>query len=162
MWDDDDPFAYNETASVSLLAAAGSLAGHVALAECTTKKLTGSTSAKAKRRERHGRADLWLHTSEKNWAFEFKQRMNVGVSRANGRLHSHLDAARKCASDVIKGPDGDPVAGLIVSLFFVDDDVKAAKAGNEIEAFAKNEVDFCWRLQPQDGMRPTYFLFDLV
>lgn len=165
MWDDDDPFAYNETASVSLLAAAGSFAGHVALAECSTVKLKEGASEKAAERKRHGRADLWLHTTEKNWAFEFKQRMNVGVSRANGRLSSHLNAARKCAHDVIKGPDGDPVAGLIVSLFFVDDETLAKKAASEIESFAKNResgVDFCWRLRPAKGRRPTYFLFDVL
>lgn len=165
MWKDDDPFAYNETASVSFLAAAGSVAGHVALAECSTVKLQNGASAKAENRERHGRADLWLHTSEKNWAFEFKQRMNIGVSRGNGRLSSHLNAARKCAQDVIEGPDGVPVAGLIVSLYFVDDDFLAKEAASEIERFAKNSesnVDFCWRLRPSKGRRQTYFLFDLL
>ena len=165
MWGDDDPFAYNETASVSLLAAAGSFAGHVSLAECTTAKLQDGASAKAEKRERLGRADLWLHTNEKNWAFEFKQRMSVGVSRADGRLKSHLDAARKCAFDVIKGPDGDPVAALIVSLYFVDDEFMAKEAAAEIERFAKNkenEIDFCWKLRPRKGRRPTYFLFDLL
>lgn len=166
-WEDDDPFSYNETASVAFLAAAGALEGHVTLAECTTEKLSTNKrdSTKVTKRKRHGRADLWLHTTKKDWAFEFKQRLNVGVSRANGRLKSQLDKARFCAKAVVEEEDGHPVAGLIVSLYFIESDETAEKASKEIEVFvndADNDVKFCWLLTPPEGRRPTYLLFDLI
>lgn len=161
LWGDDDPFAYNETASVALLAAAASLAGHVTLAEyCTQKLEPKKDKAKARRRKRHGRGDLWLHTESRHWAFEFKQRMSVGVSRSNGRLLSLTNEARRCAEEVIEKEDGRPVAGLVVSFYWIDDDDVAKHAAVEIEKFAKNNVAFCWCLSPPDNRRPTYFLFD--
>ena len=161
LWDDDDPFAYNETASVALLAAAGSLAGHVTLAEyCTQKLEPKKDKTKARRRKRHGRGDLWLHTDRRHWAFEFKQRMSVGVSRANGRLLSLTNQARRCAAEVIEKEDGRPVAGVVVSLYWIDDDDVAKRAADEIEEFARNNVAFCWRLSPSKNRRQTYLLFD--
>lgn len=164
---DDDPFAYNETASVALLASAAALAGHVALAEYSVTKIDSekASSGKLKKRERNGRGDLWLHAKGRDWAFEFKQRNSVGVSRANGRLKSHFDAAEKCAKK-INGEEGTPVAGLIVSLFFIEDvededdkDRVAKDAASEIERFAKEQDLLCWKITPPEGRRPTYFLF---
>ncbi len=162
--DDDDPFAYNETASVAFLAAAGAVAGHMTLAECTTEKLIPDEAdpEKIRKRKRHGRADLWLHTSKRKWAFEFKQRLSVGASRANGRLSSRMKLAENCAKQVIRKDDGEPVAGLIVSLYFVDHDETAARAAAEIERYAIENCTYCWRLTPPEGRRPTYFLFNLV
>ncbi|ANY21261.1 hypothetical protein A6F68_02771 [Tsuneonella dongtanensis] len=162
-WNDDDPFAYNETASVALLAAAGSLAGHVTLAECTTEKLTQSKKDpdKVKQRKRHGRADLWLHTDRRHWAFEFKQRLSVGASRADGRLKYWMTEAQRCARQVIESVDGVPVAGLIVSLYFIENDDTAERAETEIRQFAKEGQFYCWCLRPPDNRRPTFFLFSL-
>jgi hypothetical protein len=160
---DDDPFSYNETASVAFLAAAGALAGHVALADCCTEKLPpAADTSKARKRRRHGRGDLWVHTERRGWAFEFKQRMSVGVSRSTGRLKSQTKAARECARQVIRKVDGEPVAGLIVSLYWVEDDDAARRAADEIERFAHENVAFCWRLAPPAGRRQTYLLFDPV
>lgn len=163
VWGDDDPFAYNETASVAFLAAAGALAGHVTLAEYCTEKLSASAdTGKVRKRKGHGRGDLWLHTHGRHWAFEFKQRMSVGVSRGNGRLKSLTDAARACAKQVIEENDGVPVAGLIVSLYWIEDDDAALRAAEVIERFAHENVAFCWRLAPPANRRPTYLLFDPV
>lgn len=163
-WEEDDPFAYNETASVAFLAAAGSVAGHVTLAECSTEKLTVSKKdpEKVKKRRRHGRADLWLHTAKRNWAFEFKQRLSVGASRSNGRLSSWMKQARDCARQVVEEEDGRPVAGLIISLYFIEDDETSKRAAAAIEDFAQENVTFCWRLTPSEGRRSTYLLFDLI
>lgn len=161
LWDDDDPFSYNETASVAFLASAAALAGHVALAECCTEKLSAAAdTAKARKRKRHGRGDLWLYTEKSGWAFEFKQRLSVGVSRGNGRLKSRMAAARKCAEQVIEKVDGQPVAAMIVSLYWIENDDAATRAGEEIERFARENVAFCWRIAPPANRRPTYLLFD--
>lgn len=162
-WPGDDPFAYNETASVALLAAAGAMAGHMTLAECTTEKFATDEAdpSKLTKRRRHGRADLWLHTARKHWAFEFKQRLSVGVSRSNGRLNSWMMQAEKCAREVIQKSDGSAVAGLIVSLYFIDEDDLAEKASLEIEKFAHSHAAYCWELSPPHG-RSTYFLLNPI
>lgn len=162
-WKKDDPFAYNETASVALLAAAGSMAGHVTLAECTTEKLTQSEKDpdKVKQRKRHGRADLWLHTDRRHWAFEFKQRLSVGASRANGRLQYYMTEAQRCARQVVEREDGVPVAGLIVSLYFIEDDLVAERAESELMKFAIDGSYYCWCIRPPNQRRATYFLFSL-
>lgn len=163
-WPEDDPLAYNETASVAFLAAAGSVAGYVTLAECKTDKLdsTEADSAKLERRKRQGRADLWLHSTKRYWAFEFKQRLGVGVSRANGRLASWMKLAEKCALDIDDEEDGKPVAGLILPLYFIEDDEKSDRASEEIKAFASKEADYCWLISPPHQRRPTYILFKFV
>ena len=162
-WEEDDPFAYNETASVALLAAAGSMAGHVTLAECSTEKLTQSEKDpdKVKKRKRHGRADLWLHTHRRHWAFEFKQRLSVGASRSNGRLQYHMTEAQRCARQVVESEDGVPVAGLIVSLYFIENDEVAERAEGELIKFARDGTYFCWCIRPPDERRATYFIFSL-
>lgn len=163
-WPEDDPLAYNETASVAFLAAAGSVAGYVTLAECKTDKLdsTEADPAKITMRKRQGRADLWLHSAKRHWAFEFKQRLGIGVSRANGRLGSWMKLAEKCALDVNESEDGKPIAGLILPLYFIEDDQRYERASTEISRFASEKVDYCWRLTPPDSRRPTYILFNIV
>lgn len=166
--DDDDPFAYNETASVAFLASAAALAGHSALAEYSVTKIEAAKAdrRKLKDRERHGRGDLWLHADGEFWAFEFKQRNSVGLSRANGRLESLFKEAENCATQVNRKREGIPVAGLIVSLFFIRDakhqtepDRVAEAAAVEIERFARKVNLFCWKIEPPEGRRPTYLLF---
>jgi hypothetical protein len=158
---DDDPFAYNETASAAFLAAAGALAGYGALAEyCTQKLPPAADKEKLCKRKGHGRGDLWLHANGRHWAFDFKQRMSVGVSRGNGRLKSSLQAARDCAGQVIEKNDGRPVAALIVSFYWIADDGASDRAAEVIERYAHENAAFCWRLAPPAGRRPTYLLFD--
>lgn len=169
--DDDDPFAYNETASVAFLASAAALAGHCALAEYSVTKIDAAKADKRKLqdRERHGRGDLWLHAEGQYWAFEFKQRNSVGVSRADGRLGSLFKKAVNCAKKVKRKQEGTPVAGLIVSLFFIEDakdttepDRVAKAAAAEIERFAREEKLYCWKIEPPDRRRPTYLLFRVL
>ena len=57
---DDDPFAYNETASVSVLAAAAACAGFVGLAEFSTDK------AAAKGKGRSSRPKRFMDTGERD------------------------------------------------------------------------------------------------
>ncbi|MGN6094229.1 MAG: hypothetical protein ACTHOL_17910, partial [Luteibacter jiangsuensis] len=66
---EDDPFCYNETASVSLLCSAAAGADMLALAEyCVWKK-----SSEDGRKSVRGRCDLWIGNEESTWAIEFKQ-----------------------------------------------------------------------------------------
>ncbi|MER0239673.1 hypothetical protein [Fulvimarina sp. MAC8] len=107
----DDPFAYNETASVSLLASAAACAGYLGLAEFTTQK----RSRGDRRKISHGRCDLWL-CEEASWAFEFKQirGSSVGAKRIEGAME---DAVR-CARQIHSNDADAAVAGLILSLAF--------------------------------------------
>ena len=67
---DDDPFAYNETASVSLLASAAAQVGYLGLAEFGVTK--GHRTDR--RLAVDGRCDFWMAGQTTNWGFEFKQR----------------------------------------------------------------------------------------
>ncbi len=169
--DEDDPFAYNETASVAFLASAAALAGHIALAEYSVTKIEAAKAdrRKLRDRERHGRGDLWLHAEGQYWAFEFKQRNSVGVSRADGRLGSLFGKAVDCARQVNRKQEGTPVAGLVVSLFFIkgakdktEPDGVADAAAAEIERFGRSAELYCWKIEPPDRRRPTYLLFKVL
>lgn len=112
--DEDDPFAYNETASVSVLAAAAAYAGYVGLADFSTRK-----ASRENRAHGPGRSDFWMQGEARDWAFEFKQWMPVTAPRK--RLVSHMEAAKDCARTIIKGRADGVVAGLIVPLYWIEE-----------------------------------------
>jgi hypothetical protein len=170
-WWDDDPFAYNETASVSLLAAAAGQAGYLGLAEFTTTKGKVDKSRPHKRRvNARGRCDYWMHAERRDWAFEFKQiiaparpKRGPGKSRPVGypitedRLAATMEAALDCAKDVRYWLAPYRVAGLIVSLYWLEGDDHRA-AHKCLRNYAEDHCDFAWSISHCEGADPSTFL----
>lgn len=152
----DDPFSYNETASVSLLCAAAAKAGHLSLAEFSTTK----KAAHNWRKRAPGRADFWmLGTAGRSWAFEFKQLTRGAVTIK--RLQKKMVESRKSAACVREAEADVAVAGLIVPLFYIDPSHLPA-AHERLERFAQ-ECDAAWRLEgAADGRPEVYLFFDLM
>lgn len=150
--DGDDPFFYNETASVSLLTAAATQAGYLALAEFAARK----QNALNRRRRTNGRADLWVYDSERSWAFEFKQ-----ITR--GAITVELEQKMKGAVDCAKcvGPVGadHAVAGLIVTTGRQDDPADPGTL-RILNNFA-SRCDLTWRMRSPLNAH-TYFFFWFV
>ena len=151
---EDDPFAYNETASVSVLAAAAARAGYLSIAEYGATKGWPDD----RRFAVNGRCDLWLAADDEIWAFEFKQ---VHAFRTGIRgLSSALARAEVCAR-CLRKTEGRRVAGLIVSLYSLEQKGRAS-AMMKLERL-KGDVDYMWRIA---GAGPsaagTYMMFKLV
>lgn len=147
----DDPLAYNETASVSLLTAAAARIDALPLAEfCVTKK--GFDDG---RKRSDGRADFWMRMPKgRAWSFEFKQ-ITYGTITPT-RLRRQMDAADKCASKLVRYGPEHLVAGLIVPLYYVDLKERG-QARDRLHEF-KVRCDFAWHIHaPNDG--PESFLF---
>ncbi len=152
--DGDDPFAYNEAASVSLLTAAAVQAGMLALAEFAGKK----SAAHDRRRRAHGRHDFWMLSDELGWAIEFKQLFSPVTPL---RLRSRMDQAHECARRIQPAECDRAVAGLIVSLYYHDART-LPRAREAAEAFAR-ECQFAWRIGDSAAGSPeTYLFFDTV
>jgi hypothetical protein len=155
--EDDDPFAYNETASVSILTAAAACTGYIGLADFSTKK-----ASRENRAHGPGRSDFWMQAEGRSWAFEFKQWMPV--TAPHKRLVSYMAAAEGCAKKIVKGPSDGVIAGLIVPLYWIDKGKRNTsenvlqRARTNLEAFA-GECDFAWTL---GGSRETWLLFNVV
>jgi hypothetical protein len=124
-----DPFDFNETASVSLLASAAVHIGGLALAESISTK----RKQEDYRKKGHGRDDLYILLGDQGWTFEFKQIFRPITSQLKGQF----DAACRCArqTDTLDGERG--VAGLIV--FTADWYVEHGR----LEKYAQNVIDFC-------------------
>ena len=156
----DDPFAYNETASVSVLAAAAACAGYVGLAEFSTAKTREGQHEPA-----HGRSDFWMKAEGRSWAFEFKQW--TGTTPASKRLISFMRKAEVCARQIAKGDADRSVAGLIIPLYHIRKSKRGNKAANRARAgllmaeFAAN-CDYVWEVRPEDETPSTYFMFNIV
>lgn len=158
--EDDDPFAYDETASVSILAAAAACAGYVGLAEFSTRK-----ASRENRAHGPGRSDFWMQAEGRAWAFEFKQWMPVTAPRK--RLVSHMAAAKGCAERIVKGQLDGVIAGLIVPLYWIEKGKRSTiedvlqRARTNLEAFA-GECHFTWTIGGAGGARETWLLFKIV
>ena len=158
--EDDDPFAYNETASVSALAAAAACAGYVGLAEFSTAKAIGANRAHA-----WGRSDFWMLAEGRSWAFEFKQWSPYTAPYK--RLVSHMAAAETCARKILSGDADRAVAGLIVPLYYIrkgkrssrDEVLQRARANLGTVA---GECDFAWTVGGANGAPETWLLFKIV
>lgn len=151
---EDDPFGYNETASVSLLATAAGRVNYIGLAEFVVWKKAGDDG----RKRRRGRSDFWMLAQDRDWAFEFKQHFSSRGSRRD--LERKFNSARECAEKIVKGSVDNRVAGLIVSFSVVSPDKRPA-ALTAIEDMAKN-ADFAWRISMGEEGPRTYVLLDLV
>lgn len=92
-----DPFDFNETASVSLLASAAVHIGGLALAESISTK----RKQEDYRKKGHGRDDLYILLGDQGWTFEFKQIFRPITSQLKGQF----DAACRCArqTDTLDG-----------------------------------------------------------
>lgn len=158
--EDDDPFLYNEAASVSLLAAAAACAGHVGLAEYSMIKANRENRAHG-----NGRGDFWMLAGGRSWSFEFKQRNPV--TPPSGRLVSYMEAARICARQIPKGSSNAAVAGLIVPLQWIEAgerrnrDENIERARQNLHAFAE-DCDYVWHLTGRAAAPETWFLFKVV
>ena len=161
---EDDPFAYNETASVSHLAAAAALAGFVGLAEWSTSKKNRLDG----RKKSQGRNDLWLRAENYTWSFEFKQirGSSVGPKRL---VNAHADAVSNAKQ--IKSADANAAAAaVILSLAWWQDDERA-KIRDRVEKFVRGPNDrplYCWKIvgpkNVDEDLMPceTYIIFDVV
>lgn len=158
--EEDDPFAYNETASVSVLAAAAACAGYVGLADFSTRK-----ASRKNRAHGPGRSDFWMQAEGRSWAFEFKQWMPVTAPRK--RLVSHMAAAEGCAKKIVKGPSDGVIAGLLVPLYWMEKGKRSSseevlqRARTNLGAFA-SKCDFAWTVGGALGARETWLLFKIV
>ncbi|HEY0311832.1 MAG TPA: hypothetical protein VGC56_04995 [Allosphingosinicella sp.] len=155
--DGDDPFAYNECASVSVLAAAAACAGFVGLAEFSTAKASRENRGRAP-----GRSDFWMKAAGREWAFEFKQWLPVTAPKK--RLESRMNAAETCAKHILSGSADAAVAGLIVPLYYIVDGVRAnreqviERARKNLGEFAKT-CDFAWTVGGGKKGLETWLLF---
>ncbi|WP_293864484.1 hypothetical protein [uncultured Alsobacter sp.] len=151
----DDPFSYNETASVSLLASAATQAGYLALAEFIVWK-----GHKADRRmNAAGRCDLWIYAERKTYALEFKQSVPLAVTEA--RWTASMNAARQAAKYLRADEADERVAALVVSLWQLDDD-DLDDARETLTALAER-CDFAWHIQRKDGeASDTFLYFDVM
>jgi hypothetical protein len=152
---DDDPLAYNETASVSLLASAATQVGYLGLAEFSVTK-----GSKADRRKSaKGRCDLWIASDTRTWGFEFKQRAPQKITDAIWL--KAMDEAKACARCLRQSEADERVAGLIVSLYWheQDDLARARSAMRELAACCH----YAWELKGRGQVASdTFFFFDVV
>lgn len=148
---DDDPFGYNETASVSLLCSAAARCGYLALAEYATTK----RGREDKRQKARGRCDLYLLAEERDWEFEFKQFYPWSVPRR--RLSSWWDAAIASAECLRRDGAGHAVAGLVVNFYNVtaeDED----RARSVLVQFAATR-QYAWHLRSRHTAVSDTFIF---
>jgi hypothetical protein len=151
----DDPFGYNEAASVSLLSMAAARIGFLALAEYVSIK----KSRKDRRMRANGRADFWMTNGDnRTWCFEFKQITSGRVTRA--RLEQKMSEAETCTRHLIRYGQEHQIAGLIVPLYTNDLERRAA-AENALLEFAQ-ENDFTWRLRTDTDYADTFLFFKTV
>lgn len=130
----DDPLAYNETASVSVLASTAFATGLLGLAEYVATK-RGRVDLRT--RVNNCRADLWVSDpGGDSWAFEFKQ---CSPTR-RGRAASHLtDSFREAASDaqcIVPSEANLRVAGVVASSWWIED----PSARQEVEDLFYNHM----------------------
>ena len=150
----DDPFAYNETASVSLLTAAAARIGSLALAEFSVTK----RHAKDGRKRSNGRADFWMRDRSRTWSFEFKQITYGAITL--GRLRERMAAADRCASKLLRYGPEHMISGLIVPLYYQEEDDRE-KHRERLTTF-KEECDFAWQLGAPNGGPETFLFFNEI
>lgn len=84
----DDPFSYNERASVSVLVAGAERAGLISLAEFAFAKAKAGQDFK-------GFCDLWITDPERNkeWFFEFKQVHSARIDKVDDAIKAAINEA---------------------------------------------------------------------
>ena len=145
-----DPFFYNETASVGVLANAASQSGLLALSEYSATKRGNGRG----RPHRQGRCDLWVANpnADISWSFEFKQlfcRPNVQETTIDAALRRACEDARAVhplEADLCFG-------GVFVSAYITGSLSERAVEG--ITAVANNSTFAC---RIDGGQRPVYLI----
>jgi hypothetical protein len=148
---DDDPFAYNETASVSLLCSAAVAHGYLALAEFMQLK----RARHDRRSYAPGRWDLWVAANKYQWGIEFKQ---IRSRFMPDRIEAAMEEARACAVDIVKNHTDRRMACLIASLR--SDSPNRDRARKNLTEY--NGSAYAWRIDLNDDDRETYLFFDYV
>lgn len=146
---EDDPFAYNETASVSLLCSAAIAQGYLALAEFIQLK----RARHDKRKKASGRWDLWFAAEGRQWGMEFKQ---IKSRFTAGRIASAMKEAVDCAKDIVK-KDTDQRMGCLIA----SDTPLVDRARENLVLFSKH-CDFARKIDIEGDSRETYIFLDYV
>lgn len=144
----DDPFGYNETASVSLLCAAAVANGCVALAEFAQEKRAQTRGRPYVR----GRWDMWMVTGGLHWGLEFKQTRDFSPLL----LERTMAAACADANKINAGDVGKRLGGVIAAPRS-DHEHYSRTCGN-LEAFSA-QCDYAWLIDVQDYDLRTYLFF---
>lgn len=154
---DDDPFAYNETASVSLLASAAAQVGYLGLAEFGVTK----GHRHNRRLTVDGRCDFWMAGETTTWGFEFKQRSPTDRLTPSIPLRG-MEEAMEAARCLRHDEADERVGGLIVPLYWIEDEADLVDACAALTAFAKH-CEFAWRIPaPGDSSGDTFLFFSVV
>lgn len=128
--------------------------GYLALAEFNvTKKSRHDRRCKAR-----GRADLWLKSDRREWSFEFKQITSRPITA--GRLRAKMDHAADCADQLRRVGAEHTVAGLIVPLYYVDED-DLEKVRKRLREHAE-DCGHCWIISGDPKAAETFLFFDIV
>ncbi len=153
---EDDPFGYNEAATVSLLTAAATQADMLGLAEFISVKKNKTDL----RRNAAGRCDFWMHSHRRSWAFEFKQHFYNGGMHRTETILGWLDEAFHDATVLSRKEADKRVGGLIIPIYWADH-IEEAFIENIYEA--AGEADFGWHLDPDSPHAgSTFILFKEV
>lgn len=152
--DGDDPFGYNETATVSLLTGAAFAAGGLALAEyVSTKRRRGKLNENA-----NGRDDLYVSLNDLDWIFEFKQIFRPIPSV----LIEAFSNARSCAQQVRTADGSRGTAVLIVKIWDeYTEEIQQKYRKNVAEFLLKNAdmIDAAFSISNADGEADVFILF---
>lgn len=153
---DDNPFAYNEAASVSILTAGAAMAGFVALADYCVGKKSSDTG-----KDKNGRCDLYLMANEHTWSFEFKQLSPYSAPTKKGRLESSLKSALKDVGELTGEDHECAFAGLIIPLGKLEDSAALARARENIVNFCNedNRIRFAYQFSKRKKDLETFILF---
>ena len=147
----DDPFGYNETASVSLLCSAAARCGYLALAEYATTK----RGRDDKRERAAGRCDMYLLAENHDWEFEFKQFYPWSVPRR--RLDSWWGAAVDSARCLDGSGAERSIAGLVVNFYNLEPKHYDRARSVLIEFATKRQ--FAWHLTSRQASVTDTFIF---
>ena len=91
-----------------------------------------------------GRCDLWIAGRTTTWGFEFKQAtIHNRLTEAVPLLA--MQAAMDCAKCLRSDEADERVAGLIVSLYWLDDEEEQEDAREALRDFAEDR-DFAWEI----------------
>lgn len=157
---DDDPFHYNETATVSLFASAACQGKMIALAEFVCFKKRKSD----KREIGNGRSDLWVmcEESELSWSFEFKvhwYRSKISEDVIRAAVDNAYKDALVVYPDDSYGRFG--VTAFSPSWWCEGDDYEVSSLNDAIVEYINNssrDEVFC-AFASKYGSKPIYFIF---
>lgn len=150
---EDDPFAYNEAATVSLLTAAATQCGMLGLAEFVSTKRRRSD----RRANVRGRCDFWMCSDNRSWAFEFKQEIYRGGYHKVDTIVGWLDRAHEDAKSLSRTEADKRFGGLIVPLYWAEE-IDQGFIENILTA--TEDADFAWHLEPDsEHAGSTFILF---